>query len=203
MPFPKGRWDERVQHVWHWLKARAGWEADHILDRVEETSGAARWQWAHRLRTVPLYTRHLRRILRLLDDPDAFLRWELAEILAQQKPNRVLPLCLERARAGDPVEGLTACLRVLAALRDPAGLDAILAHREHPNIHVRVAVADALAAFIERPDAQAALLQLLEDEAPAVRRTVTWTLRRSTAPWARPVLLACAQNSQDPWCTGA
>jgi len=144
--------------------------------------------------------KHVRELIALLDDEDAFFRWEVEALLSTVGAQRAFIPCLERVKQKGPVEGLASCIRVLAAWGNPKALDAIISHQHHPSVHVRVAVADALVSFVSHLQAQDALLHLLDDPEPAVRRAAVWALRRSEAPWAEPVLTVKAKERPEPWC---
>ncbi len=200
MSVPQDSLGTRLRNLTARIRALSGWEAARLLDRLAEARGAERWQIAAHLGSLPLRSSHIRRIVHLLDTPDALLRWILEDTLIAAGASNVAGPCLERLRAGGDRGGVIGCIRVLAASQAPGALEGILAHCSHPDVHVRVAVADALGPFLEDRRGQEALLALLEDEAAPVRRAAVWTLRRGNGPWAQAVLAAHARQHRDPWC---
>ncbi len=200
MPVPATSLPERVGQWLRQARALTGWDATRVLRQVRTARGRTRWELVRTLRELPLRGGHVSALVALLDEGDALLRWEIEEVLSHLPPHRVAPACLLRLEQGEPEEGLASCIRVLAALKADNALDTIVRYQGHPSVHVRVAVADALAHFVEHVQAQNALIQLLRDPEPAVRRAAVWTLRRSNVPWAGPVLEVQARERPEPWC---
>ena len=176
-----------------------GKETARHLRALREGEETQRLAAARALRTLPLSPRDVRALADALDDPSPFVRWEVADTLAALGTKAALAACMQRARQSDPAAGTAAAIRGLGLTRDPRALDAILSQVDHPDPEVRVAVADALAAFADEQAAREALLRLLADEHAVVRRAAAWAVRRVEDPWAREVLAARATQEPEPW----
>lgn len=185
-----------------WVHDVSGRTATEILSQIPTKQGGERWQLAVSLKTVPLRDAHVRRLIELMDLPDAHLRWILEDVLTALGAKRVRPLCEARLQREGNVGSLVGCIRVLSTLKVHEALPSILAWAHHPDVAVRVAVAHGLDAFLSDERAQEALLTLLDDDALAVQRAATWSLRRSGIPWAAALLATRARNASAPWFAG-
>ncbi len=188
-------WQEWLERLRVWT----GWETAHMLKMLESGDEAARIEAARALRSLPVWGRHVRHLVAALDDPSPFVRWEVTETLVTLGVKKVLRAVLVRAQQEEPAVGTASAVRVLGLLGDQVAVDSIMAQAQHSDVEVRVAVAGALAHFPEHTLAREALVALLEDEHPVVRRAAAWALRRANDRQARAVLAAYALKEKEPW----
>ena len=183
----------------HRVSVWLGRETARELRRLREAADEARLDAARRLRHLPIRGRNVATLIEALDDPNPFVRWEVAETLAALDSKPVRTACRARAQAQKPAAGTAAAIHALGLMGDPHFVDVIVAQAHHPEVEVRVAVAEALATFAGEHDAREALLELLADEDPVVRRAAAWAIRRANDPWSREVLAARANHEPEPW----
>ncbi len=188
---------------WHlWLERLRVWtgrETARVLKRLASEREEERIEAARALRTLPVWGRHIARLVAALDDPSPFVRWEVAETLVDIGPQKALRPVLKRAQEEGSVAGTAAAVRVLGFLGDQAALETIVSRAEHPDPEVRVAVAEALTHFPDLARSRETLVLLLEDKHPVVRRAAAWALRRTNDKQARAVLSAYALKESEPW----
>lgn len=181
------------------LSVWLGRETARQLSRLHNGTDEERLDAARALRGLPLRGRAVARLIQALDDPNPFVRWEVAETLARVGGKAARAALVERAKQEEPAAGTAAALRALGLMRDPLFVDTIASQAEHQSAEVRVAVAEALAALTAEARAREVLLDLLADDDPVVRRAAAWAIRRADDPWAREVLAARAAQEPEPW----
>lgn len=106
-------------------------------------------------------------ILNVASTSQPVVRNFMLEVLADSRA-LALPIMLERLSAPCDRLQLRALLDLCGLLGTPGLLPSVLSHVEAPSLEVRIAAATALRGF-PHPDAEAALVGLLEDESWQVR----------------------------------
>ncbi len=185
-----------------------------IRQKVNLWSGRATRQAIHTLKTgtyeaqqralaslheLPLNPKNVATLLDIMDQVDPFTRRDIGDMLLERRPKDLLGTCLRRVQRPDPPGGLAEAIRILGEISDPRAVPAIVAHAQHPNVEVRVTLAEALARFPEETLARDTLAFLLKDNHPVVRRAAIWALKRVRAEWSQALLNHHADQETEAW----
>lgn len=181
-------------NFWQRLRLSFGSAPSITPEQLADADPTRRWRSVRALSASPRPAL-LPDLLRLLDDPDPIVRDETVRTLALWGDEHSLKPTLDLL-SGDPSRELAAsALDLLALLAAPGAHAAAVPYLTAADPLLRASAARALAAS---PEATAsALIPLVSDPDPRVRRAACLAVGRLGDPAALPALLAAAQDD-DP-----
>lgn len=158
-------------------KGETGTNEAAALAGLRTTSPSRRWEAAAILaRSSQRSPEAIAALVAAMGDAEPFVRWQAAEALAAQEPNRVFGLLT--ATLADPLPLLrSGAARALGHMGGEASTMMLRAAVSDPEPSVRMAVADALGCCGD-PTSLIALVPLLGDPDPDVRRAAAYSLGR-------------------------